>query len=381
MALTCRGTLLFVTGLTPQIVTETVFALMRETEQRGAPQVPERIEAITTSEGRRRLALTLFSACGGQGYFERLCADYGIDRDAVTFDESCIHVIRDKYGVPLPDITDESHNAAAADLINERVRALCCEPAASLHVSLAGGRKTMGYYAGYALSLYARPGDRLSHVLVNPPFESHPGFFYPPPHPNTLVISDGGDYVSTADARVVLSDIPFVRLREGLDDTLLEGDLSFSEAVARAQQMLEEAELVIDLSERRVWLQGHAVSLPNTSFTWLVWFARRAQQGRPRVAFDETAADELIEVIRWLEGAGPSRLADAAASARAELAEMGKANYFDRSRTRLNAALGARSGLHPAVAERYHVHAHGQRPRTQYGLRLRPEQIHLRGEP
>jgi CRISPR-associated protein (TIGR02584 family) len=33
-------------------------------------------------------------------------------------------------------------------------------------MSIAGGRKTMGFYAGYALSLYGRAQDRMSHVLV-----------------------------------------------------------------------------------------------------------------------------------------------------------------------------------------------------------------------
>ena len=54
---------------------------------------------------------------------------------------------------------------------------------ASLHVSIAGGRKTMGFYVGYALSLFARDQDRLSHVLVPPSLESRQDFFYPPPPP------------------------------------------------------------------------------------------------------------------------------------------------------------------------------------------------------
>ena len=60
---------------------------------------------------------------------------------------------------------------AVADFITEQVRQITADPAASLHVSIAGGRKTMGFYAGYALSLFGRAQDQLSHVLVSPSFE------------------------------------------------------------------------------------------------------------------------------------------------------------------------------------------------------------------
>jgi CRISPR-associated protein (TIGR02584 family) len=45
------------------------------------------------------------------------------------------------------------------------VLAPTADPQASLHVSIAGERKTMGFYVGYALSLFGRTQGRLSHVL------------------------------------------------------------------------------------------------------------------------------------------------------------------------------------------------------------------------
>lgn len=376
-----RDTLLCVTGLTPQIVTETLYALMREAAGDEASRIPQRIEVITTTEGRRRIELSLFSHKGGQGYFHQLCDHYGIERDAITFDESCLYVIADRHGEPLADIINATDNARAADLINHRIRELTQDPDLRLHVSLAGGRKTMGFYAGYALSLYARQQDRLSHVLVNPPFESHPEFFYPPPHPRTLILKDHNDRVSTADAQVQLADIPFVRLRDELDSTLLEGELSFSEAVERAQQVLERPELVIDVSERQVWLQKRYIELSPAHFIWLTWFAKRAQTGEPPVIFDEEAAEDLGQVMDWLEGEGPSPVKKGLESARDELRCSDKANYFDRTRSRLNAALAERSGLHPSAAMRYQIQATGRRPTTGYALMLTPEQIRIEGTP
>ncbi|MBF4102237.1 hypothetical protein INT80_01850 [Gallibacterium anatis] len=45
-----------------------------------------------------------------------------------------------------------------------------------MHVSIAGGRKTMGFFAGYALSLYGRAQDSLSHVLVSAEYEAIQNF-------------------------------------------------------------------------------------------------------------------------------------------------------------------------------------------------------------
>ena len=103
------------------------------------------------------------------------------------------------------------------------MRELTQDDGSALHVSIAGGRKTMGFYLGYALSLYGRAQDRLSHVLVSAPYESHPQFFYPtirsqviytpPPHNRPY---------DTRAAEVTLAAIPFVRLRDELPDDLLE---------------------------------------------------------------------------------------------------------------------------------------------------------------
>ncbi len=369
-------TLLCVTGLTPQLVTETLYALAQE----GSEAVPDRIEAITTSEGQRRLTLTLLAEDGGHGHLDHLCADYGIDRSALVFDKSCIHVIQGANGEPLADIVDERDNIAAADLIHERIRTLT-DATRRLHVSLAGGRKTMGFYAGYSLSLYGRPYDRLSHVLVNPPFEAHPQFFYPPPEPVTLQLPERNNVISTREAEVRLADLPFVRLREELGDELPYEGLSFSGAVARAQQVLARPELGIDLTDRKAYLQGQPLSLSPTHFVWLTWLAYRAQQNLPPLPFDQAAASELERFMDWLEGAPPTSLHESLASAREELEREGRSNYFERTRSRLNKAIEERSGLPARAIDRYRIHAYETRPHTTYGLSLAPEQIRIEGEP
>jgi CRISPR-associated protein (TIGR02584 family) len=167
-----RRVLLAVTGLSPQIVTETVYALAL---RRRPAFIPTEICLITTFKGGENARLSLLSE--DPGWFHRLRRDFSLPE--ILFDESCIHVITGQDGNPLEDIASEADNVAVADFITERVRALTADPEVSLHVSIAGGRKTMGFYVGYVLSLFGRAQDRLSHVLVTAPFESRPDFYYP----------------------------------------------------------------------------------------------------------------------------------------------------------------------------------------------------------
>lgn len=374
-----RTVLLCAVGLTPQVVTETLYALA---VQRGAAErvVPDELLVITTGQGREALSHTLLGGGDQGGQLNRFRDDFGIDYRKLQLDPERIRLIRDARGKVLPDIQTEEDNAAAADAISAAIRALAADPRVQLLVSIAGGRKTMGYYAGLALSLYGRASDRLYHVLVNPPFESRSDFFYPPPEPAVLQLEDGTT-VSTAQARIRLAEIPFVALREVLDAGALEGAATFSDAVALAQQALERPELVVDLTSRQAIVHRRPLRLSDTHFIWLAWFARRAIEKRPPVAFGEEGARDLLGVIDWLEGAGPSTPRTSVEQALAELRGSGATNYFERTRSRLNAAVRERSGLAPRVAEQYCVRSLGRRPRTTYGLTLPPEAIRIEGEP
>lgn len=85
----------------------------------------------------------------------------------IKFDEKSLNAIVDKEGNKLDDLKTPEENELAADMICQKVREFTQDDNVSLHVSIAGGRKTMGFYAGYALSLYGRLQDQLSHVLVS----------------------------------------------------------------------------------------------------------------------------------------------------------------------------------------------------------------------
>lgn len=144
--------LVLVTGMTAQVVTETLYALIRE------GRVPTDIILVTTSVGAKVAEKALLDANDGQ------------------FHASSIHVICDTKGEPLEDIRTPSDNQCAANTITSMIQRLCQDDDAQLWVPIASGRKTMSFFAGYALSLFGHQ-DALMNVLVSAPFESQPSFF------------------------------------------------------------------------------------------------------------------------------------------------------------------------------------------------------------
>ena len=286
-----RRILLCVAGLSPQIVTETLYALTVIGEPRF---VPTEIHLLTTAEGAERARLTLLSE--EPGWFHRLRQDHGLP--PIHFTLGTIHILRAADGRPLNDIRAVADNEAIADAITHQVRVLTADPDSAVHASIAGGRKTMGFYLGYALSLFGRPQDRLSHVLVSSPFESNLDFFYPTPLERVIYTADGRPLDASA-ATVMLADIPFVRLRDGLQESLLEPGASFSAVVAQAQRNLAAPSLTLDAAACRVRCGETVVRLTPISFAWLAWFARRALAGLPplhwkRIGPAEVAAFLLI---------------------------------------------------------------------------------------
>lgn len=291
-----RHILLCVAGMTPQVVTETLYAL---TQGRG--ERVDEVRVITTRRGRDRLLTTLLDA--GKGEFFNFCRDYRIDPSVVKFDETTIALLRTPDGRTLEDIRTPEENEYAGDQICEIVCELTKDKHARVHASVAGGRKTMGIYLAAAMQLYGRAHDTLSHVLVGEDFETNPMFFYPPPKPRTLKTRDGRG-VSTADAEVYLADVPFIRLRGVSADTLRsKGAHLYGEVVSKAQQVLDvvesEYDLQIDLRRYTVTVKGHSVRLTPREMFFYSMFAEFCRRGisAGAVALDDLTSSHFADAF------------------------------------------------------------------------------------
>lgn len=358
-----RRILLAVSGLSPQIVTETIYALAALSPN---AFIPTEVHLITTREGAQRAQLSLLS--DDLGWFHRLCADYRLP--PIAFTRQHIHIVRDAQERGMDDIRSVADNQAAADFITSRVREFTADPRCALHVSIAGGRKTMGFYLGYALSLYGRPQDRLSHVLVSEPFENSMEFFYPTPYSRVLQTRDG-KLADTAMADVTLAEIPFVSLRHGLPQALLSGHAGFSDTVAAAQAALAPPSLVLDLVERRIIAAGKTIVLPPAELALLAVFARNALESQPALAAPAKGVDDPAWGRRYLR----EYRAIVGAFADADVTEHALRNgmdgeYFSTRKSKLHRRLG--EALGPAGAA-YLIHNVGTKNAGKYQIGL-PQQ-------
>jgi len=288
-----RRVLLAVAGTTPQILTETLYAL----SQLETPFVPTEVHVVTTSEGAHRIRLQLLDTLSGK--FHAFCRDYGLT-GKISFPPENVKVLSDSSGKALPDIVSPRDNEQAADQIIAWLRNFAKDGDCAIHACLAGGRKTMGFYLGYGLSLYGREQDRLSHVLVSPEFEGHREFFYKPPVAQTLYARSmvgalvDERPVSTDDANVWLAEIPFVRLRDGLPSSLLDGKSSYTDSVQAVQASLPDNLLIIDFANRQIVCGGIPIKLPPRELAFYAWHAQR------RISLGDAAP------ISWKETLGES---------------------------------------------------------------------------
>ncbi|TLD46892.1 MAG: hypothetical protein FAZ92_00843 [Accumulibacter sp.] len=362
-----RRILVAVTGLSPQIVTETLYALAVAPAQGASAFVPSEIYLITTRSGAEKARLALLS--DEPGWFHRLCRDYALP--PIDFAAEDIHVLTDAAGDPLEDIRSPDDNRCAADGITELVRDFTADPDCALHVSIAGGRKTMGFFLGYALSLYGRPQDRLSHVLVAEPFESSSAFYYPTPASQVIEVA-GGRLADAASAQITLADLPIVSLRHGLPEALLTGRASYSEAVAAARLALAPPQLTIDLAGRRIRAAGKVFALPPAELALLSVFARRALRGEPplpappkEVPDAEWRKRYRVE-LHWINGLlGESERTEKA------LRDGMDGRYFSSRLSKLNETLNRQLG--PAAAP-YRISNGSKRP-PRYCLTLPPSAV------
>ena len=208
--------LLAVTGLSPQVITETLYALHQSNRHVDA------IHIVTTRDGKEKIYTGLFG--GKKGYYYRYLKEYDIPSDSIDFSHENIHVVTDEYGVETTDIVNEPHNEQLLKKCMDLAFLFTKDPETAVLFSIAGGRKTMSSCLTIAAQMYGRPQDRLYHVLVSPEFESNRDFYYPPKKSKSIrLISKNGEpfFKETKFAEINLIPVPFFSIRKKLSDDFL----------------------------------------------------------------------------------------------------------------------------------------------------------------
>ncbi|MDQ7074730.1 MAG: CRISPR-associated ring nuclease Csm6 [Gammaproteobacteria bacterium] len=282
-----KNILVCVSGLSPQIVTETLYALAMD---KNDPVVVDEVHILTTVTGKKKIEELLLTPKTGQ--FFQLCDQYPqLVADNICFNAETIHVISDKEGNDLDDIRTIEDNGRLADETVDLMRRLTAEtkdgqPLNRIHASIAGGRKTMGFFLGHAMTLFAHRDDRLSHVLVTKGFESHREFFFPPIENKTLESKDFQtnevEIIETRDAEVMLADIPFVRLRGAVmkkSGSVFGKKMGYEETVQVAQADFDAVDIKFDWDKKEVFLSGKKVEMKPIDFTFYYWLSKRKKNG------------------------------------------------------------------------------------------------------
>lgn len=246
--------IIFVTGTTPQIITETLSVLATRNKE---AIIPHELYIITTLHGKKRIGEELILS----GRFAAFCEEYGVSPDLLN--ENSFILLRDPENTPLEDIRTTSDNESAGDAIANFIREKTTDMNTRLHCSIAGGRKTMSFYLGSALQLFGRPWDRLYHVLVTPEFESNPEFYYKPAKGREIVIRDRNGTITgrlnTEDAKIELAELPFIRLRDKLRlngktflDLVREGQREIDTALTQPEVRINLKERIVTIGEKEI---------------------------------------------------------------------------------------------------------------------------------
>lgn len=249
-----KDILICVAGSTPQIITETIYALSKK----DPPVHPEELYIITTSTGMEIIKEALLE----RGLLSGLLKEY--DLPEISFDESSFVVVRDRNGNPLEDIRDEEDNEAMGDLITSFIREKTSDPKVRLHCSL-----------------------------------------YPPKIPKEIEcrLPDGSKRVlSTSLAEVTLADLPIIRLRESIDL----GGRGFRELVAEGQKAIDVALvhpfLEVDLKERTLRLGSHTVYLyPMLLAFYMIFVGQKLSRClHPEMPYCRECTDCFIPMVHMI---------------------------------------------------------------------------------
>ncbi|TVR50716.1 MAG: TIGR02584 family CRISPR-associated protein [Puniceicoccaceae bacterium] len=292
-----ENVLIALVGLSPAVLTETVFALLQE----DPPLVPDRIVVLTTATGARLLRDAFFTRGTWAAFLDHLEAEAGSDlRNSIRFGpiDDCIRILPNAdRSADLEDIRTQADNCAVAEYLLETLRAFTENDQIRVIASMAGGRKTAGALLHSVLTLLGRAHDRMTHVLVSDPWDRVPGFFFPG-CPGTFVHPDTDDPLNSHQACVELAEVPFVPLRYLFRKELNRHPGSYLRLMdqlrSRALDLDREVSIEFTPAGGQLRVNHLPIQLSPREYALYLWFARRVlDHTGPLPSLNHLEADDL----------------------------------------------------------------------------------------
>ena len=278
MTLARRKILIAGMGTSPAVLTNTVWALAHGEK----PVVPDEIVVFITKNGKTLLKKELFDDGVWADMLKSLARE-GIDIDGkLLFGETSIRSIPDVRGNEIDDLRTGDDNLRAADFMLGELRKYTDDNGTELHVSIAGGRKTMSALLFSCMSLLGREQDKVYHVLLPPALEGGvtPTFFYPK-RGTTYTARVTGKKYKSKDLQCELFEVPFVRMRGWYQEKFKEIPPSYRTLISKVQTVAPPAvvypEIEIDAWNGWVKIDGKFAPMSKACFAMLLLLADGCQ--------------------------------------------------------------------------------------------------------
>ena len=314
-----RTVLIACTGLSPAVLTETVWALARETP----PVIPDQVVVITTVTGQKKLAEELF---GPDEIWQQLRtallgkkadSDPRLDFDITADRVKVVHRRKGSRRIPLDQLATQADHNAFADAVTDELWLYTSKPNTRVVASLAGGFKTMSALLLSAMQLLANPGDRVTHVLIGGGFErTQPRFFFPKQREQTLQNTDPKTIdlqptfcASDADPFIQHIDVPLIPLRRWFADALDRKPPSYDTLVNSSIQALDShienihlelGPVILPSSRTKHWmkLNGNEHPLSPDRYVYLRFFGEHILSTEIPFSSPHEALEQLQKWIK-----------------------------------------------------------------------------------
>lgn len=295
-------------GHAPQVVTETLWALLNphklkdETSRRRKKFVPQTVHLLTTKSFNNRMFKTYEeSETSISNKIFALFDQYNQKRPHLKIEKI------KSNGVEISDIRDLYQNEAYGDRVSEIVREYKAGGNCQIHMSLAGGRKTMSSYDQVAMMYYGSREDEISHVLVDPQdLERCPDFWWPDQEMKLVRESFPGKNAPKeglpTDSHVARLDLIFVPFPH-LGFRMPEGIPIEARSLRKLREWVEfEREgdpIVLDKTDRSLTIGAQKIILDASEFTILAILMVAKKMAWPGVGpKEEGAGDNCAGWIR-----------------------------------------------------------------------------------
>lgn len=261
-------------GTSPAVLTNAVWALAHQRE----PVVPDEIVVFITKNGKTLLKKELFDD-GVWADMLKCLAREGVNVEGkLMFGETSIRSIPDAKGNEIDDLRTGEDNLRAADFMLAQLRQYTEDSGVELHVSIAGGRKTMSALLFSCMTLLGRENDKVYHVLLPSEFEggTEPVFYFPKRAAKYKSRFTGKTYPG-AKMQGELFEVPFVRMRGWYQEEFKEIPPSYRTLILCVQEVAPPAiaypEIEIDAWNGWAKIDGQLAPMSKACFAMLLLIA------------------------------------------------------------------------------------------------------------